>query len=175
MRSNTSLLEEGDIVGFIEAEASPRVANCHHVAIVVRGMPDDPNDDTLRLWHQTTTFCCYNGEKQPWMQKNDDVIQSYQQFIQQSIVTPQRLQKDAQGHVIPDTYEDNMIVFGPQPCCAAASRSNGIVYTDANYSLSNARIVVRWKDDSQVLRDAPVIDDDDPLGGDYGTDDDDSE
>lgn len=173
---DTSLLQEGDIVGFIEPSASPRLGNMHHVGIVVKGLPNNSTDTKLRIWHQTTTFCCYNGEAEAWMQKDDDVITSYQQYIHKSIVTPQRKKKDANGDPVVDgqgnpVYEDNLVVFGPQPACKAASRTTGVVYSDANFSLSNARIVVRWKEDSDNLRRATVTVEDD-LGGESGIDDD---
>ena len=109
------------------------------------------------------------------MQKDDDVIQSYQQYIHQSVVTPLRPEKDENGDVVVDSggntvYEDNFIVFGPQPVCAAASRTTGDTYSDANFSLSQARIVVRWREDSDNLRHA-VVEDTLDLGGESGIDD----
>ena len=147
---NVSALREGDIVGWITATASTRLGACHHVGIVVKGMPDDPDDDKLRIWHQTTTFNCYTQEADDGDTKADHVIPSYASYAMDSVVS--------------DVAGDNPVkktVYGPQPVASqpygdpvkmSVSRNNGNVYTDANYGIGDARIVVRWLDDSDNLR-----------------------
>ena len=146
---DTSLLREGDIVGWITATASTRIGACHHVGIVVKGMPGDASDTKLRIWHQTTTFICYTQEAAEGdTDKSHDVIPTYQSYIHQSVVA------EAEG-------ETKRIVYGPQPVASqpygnpeqmSVSRSDGKVYTDANYGMGGARIVVRWAADSDNLR-----------------------
>ena len=145
----TSLLREGDIVGWITATASTRLGACHHVGIGVKGMPGDANDTKLRIWHQTTTFICYTQEAAEGdTDKSHDVIPTYQSYIHQSVVAA------ANG-------ETKSVVYGPQPVASqpygnteqmSVSRSDGEIYTDANYGMGGARIVVRWEADSDNLR-----------------------
>lgn len=149
---DVSLLREGDIVGWITAVASSRLGACHHVGIVVKGMPGDDSDTKLRIWHQTTTFNCYTQMKEDGDTKADHVIASYQPFIHNSVVS----------YVAGDSPVAE-IVYGPQPVASqpidasdptkfSVSRNTGDPYTDANYNMGDARIVVRWLDDSDDLR-----------------------
>ena len=145
---DVNLLREGDIVGWITATASSRLGACHHVGIVVKGMPGDDSDTKLRIWHQTTTFDCYTQEKEAGDTKADHVIPTYQSYIHNSVVAA------AEG-------ETKQVVYGPQPVASqpygdpvkmSVSRKDGEVYTDADYRMSDARIVVRWEADSDDLR-----------------------
>lgn len=149
---DTSKLREGDIVGWINAKTEGRVFSMHHVAIAVKGKAEDPNDNVLRLWHQTTSFGCYTQKAQPGWTKADDVIPEYQPYIHDSVVSAlSNVQKP--------------IVYGPQPC-AGTYRATGNTYSDANYRDWEARIVVRWTADSDVLRVADVVEpDEDDTGG----------
>lgn len=124
MPLDMSKLQEGDIVGYIFAETEGRIWACHHVAIAVRGFADDPNDTTLRLWHESTGYGCYAAQGDPI----DQPIPSYEQYVHDGKV------------------------YGPQPV-AGTYRASGKTYTDGTYRMTtDARIVVRWSEDSDALR-----------------------
>ena len=162
---DTSLLHEGDICGWINPSTDGRIGACHHVAIVVRGTNDDANDNKLRLWHQTTSFGCYEHQKRDNEQKDDAVIPSFQSYIHTSLVTPTR--------TVGGVTEANDIVFGPQPCASqpygsgqmSVYRATGNVYSDANYRDWEARIIVRWMDDADDLKKVVATVNEDDTGG----------
>ena len=131
MPLDTSKLKEGDIVGYIFADRESRIFSCHHVAIAVRGFADDPNDNVLRLWHESTGYGCYEHQGDAI----DNPIPSYQQYVHDGVV------------------------FGPQPV-AGTYRQTGKTYTDATYRMAtDARIIVRWSEDSTALRNPGHISD----------------
>lgn len=136
-----SNIQEGDILGFIYANRD--VGSCHHVAIAVRGSEEDPDDQTLRFWHQSTSFCAYTQMLDPLEALDQHVAPEFQQFIH------------------------NNEIYGPQPMSRTLYSTNPDAYTkyprsgssptDATYGKTGARIVVRWTEDNAGLRDATSI------------------
>lgn len=157
-----SKVQEGDVMAFIYAgvgNTKSSAGECHHVAIAIRGMNEDPDDQELRFWQMSTSYGCYTRKALPGEYKDDDVIPSYQQFIHTSVVTPTRIEN---GVSVP-----NDVVFGPQPI-AGTYRGTGNTYTDGDYLKSQCRIVVRLSEETTPLREptyiSDVLEDFDPGG-----------
>ena len=170
---DVSQMKEGDIVAWIYGTSSYSAGSAYHVAIAVRGMNEDPDDDTLRLWHQSSAFCAYTERIVPPDQLDDHVIPQMQDYIETSVVKPTR--------VVEGVTEANDIVFGPQPVASIEyapglwSRypNTGNSVTDAAYGKSSARLLIRWSDDGNIYRETATLQDLDTFdpGGESGTDD----